>query len=255
MFGIYVIENTFNGKVYIGAVGKGRSKTHKGKRKTFHERLSEHVKGLNNKKHHNRYLQASWNKYRQEAFLFDILEIIDDVSLLDTREKFWIEYYSSAEKDYGYNLTLGGEGQSPNEETMAKLRKNNAMKRPEIANKVRLMITGRTISNETRKRQSEAKAGRYLGENHPFYGKHHSDETKAKLSASHMGKPSHRRGKLSITTRGENNPNVKLTKYQVREIRALLTEGFALTLIAKTFNVSDTSIANIRNGRTWTHVV
>lgn len=41
-------------------------------------------------------------------------------------------------------------------------------------------IIGRVVSEETRKKLSEALSG----ENHPFYGKHHSDETRRKMSES-----------------------------------------------------------------------
>lgn len=52
------------------------------------------------------------------------------------------------------------------------------------------------------------------GESHPMWGKHHTEETRAKISAVHKGRPSHlkgtkfsekRRAKQSELTRGENN--------------------------------------------------
>lgn len=38
----------------------------------------------------------------------EILEEIDDLSLLDEKEKYYIELYKSYNKDIGYNLTKGG---------------------------------------------------------------------------------------------------------------------------------------------------
>lgn len=47
---------------------------------------------------------------------------------------------------------------------------------------------GRHHSEETRQKQRDAKSGMYIGENNPFYGKSHSEETKAKMKGTHSGK-------------------------------------------------------------------
>jgi len=46
-------------------------------------------------------------------------------------------------------------------------------------------------SEETRKKRSKSLSG----ENHPFYGRHHTDETKKKLSNAHLGVKNHNYGK------------------------------------------------------------
>ncbi|EFF7976187.1 hypothetical protein BVG22_002545 [Escherichia coli] len=78
------------------------------------------------------------------------------------------------------------------------------------------------------------------GEHHPFYGKHHKPESRAKMSASRMGEKNHRYGKPSImkgkkhtpeaiakisaASRGENNPRygVTLTEDTKNKIRNAL---------------------------------
>ena len=51
---------------------------------------------------------------------------------------------------------------------------------------------------------------------------------------------------------GEKNPNAKLTERDVAEIRRLLKEGkLSSHAISYRFNVSQTCIAMIKNGRTW----
>ena len=62
-----------------------------------------------------------------------------------------------------------------------KVGKNNPMYGIPSPNK------GKPVSKETRKKQSDAKKGKYNGENHPFYGKHHTEESKRKNSESHKG--------------------------------------------------------------------
>ena len=47
---------------------------------------------------------------------------------------------------------------------------------------------GRRHSEEARKKMSEAKKGKYIGEKHPMYGKHPSEETRKKLSEAKKGK-------------------------------------------------------------------
>lgn len=79
------------------------------------------------------------------------------------------------------------------------------------------------------------------GEHHPFYGKHHKPESRAKMSASRMGEKNHRYGKPSVmkgkkhspeaiekiaaASRGENNPRygVTLTEETKNKIRNALT--------------------------------
>ena len=43
---------------------------------------------------------------------------------------------------------------------------------------------GKHHTEETKKKISEARKGKTQGENHPFYGKHHSQESLNKISQS-----------------------------------------------------------------------
>lgn len=72
-------------------------------------------------------------------------------------------------------------GKHHSEESRRKMSENNAMKRPDIRKKLSEALTGRTLSEETRKKISEHHAD-FAGEKHPFYGKHHSEETYKKMS-------------------------------------------------------------------------
>ena len=45
----------------------------------------------------------------------------------------------------------------------------------------------RKVSAETRNKIREAKKGKYAGENHPFYGKHHTEESKRKIGEANKG--------------------------------------------------------------------
>jgi len=68
-------------------------------------------------------------------------------------------------------------------------------------------------SDKTKQKISEKLKGRYLNDNHPFYGKKHLKESRKKMSINHAN------------VKGENNCNSKLKKYQVVKIKILLSRG------------------------------
>lgn len=114
---IYKITNIVNNKLYIGQT-----------RKTIEERFQMHIKKA--KQHTNRYLYDAMNKYGYDNFIPSEIEECDD-SLLDEREIYWIAYYNTTNKQYGYNMTIGGGGgdtwtnNSHKEETSRKISEHN----------------------------------------------------------------------------------------------------------------------------------
>lgn len=45
-----------------------------------------------------------------DNLVWEIIETVEGCSLANERERYWISYYRSNEKDKGYNLTSGGDG-------------------------------------------------------------------------------------------------------------------------------------------------
>jgi len=57
----------------------------------------------------------------------------------------------------------------------------------EMRRKLSIINKGKTISKEDRRKMSIAKEGKYFGEDNPFYGKKHTEESRNKISKSHIG--------------------------------------------------------------------
>jgi group I intron endonuclease len=137
MIGIYIIKNVLNNKVYIGSS------------LNIQKRWKYHIYYLKIKKHHSILLQRAWDLDGEEKFLFEILEALEDKTLLLQREQYYLDLYKSYIPEYGYNLCS-------------------------IANS----MLGYKYSDEQKLKMSENRRG----EKNQHYGKKHSEETKKKIS-------------------------------------------------------------------------
>lgn len=91
-------------------------------------------------------------------------------------EKYYISLYKTNANrhgpEFGYNLTDGGDGVAGIKYKDEELKRRiNQMRENGISHR------GKKLSEEHKRKLSEAKKG----EKHPFYGKHRSDETRAKI--------------------------------------------------------------------------
>lgn len=87
--GVYIITNTTSKKFYVGSSVDCRG------RWIGHQRL------LNKGRHPNLHLQAAWNKYGYECFVFSVIEFCDHAHLIG-REQHWIDALRAVE--FGYNI-------------------------------------------------------------------------------------------------------------------------------------------------------
>ena len=94
--GIYEIENSIDGKRYIG------SSVNPEKRKYKHFWMLK--RGI----HDNIYLQNSVNKFGIESFKFNLIEECEE-NLLIERENHYINLYKSNIQDFGFNMALVNE--------------------------------------------------------------------------------------------------------------------------------------------------
>jgi len=205
--GVYRIINLINDKVYIGSSFN------------FDARLKTHLYLLKSNRHYNTYLQNAWNKYGKDNFKFELIEsiLINNEKYLIEREGYWINYYKSFENKFGYNLD-------------------------------KIVSSGdKTRSEETKKKISKSKKGKYTGINNGFFGKHHNREQREKWSKmdsrKFIGEKNYFYGK---SFKGENHPQANFTFKQVSDIREKYKTGnYTQKQIAKEYNVCPTSIGDI----------
>jgi group I intron endonuclease len=76
--GIYLLENTVNGKKYVGSSSN------------IYNRCRSHKSSLRNNKHHNTHLQASFNKHGIDNFEFHVIEECEQGNKIE-REQYWID--------------------------------------------------------------------------------------------------------------------------------------------------------------------
>jgi group I intron endonuclease len=90
--GIYIIENTLNGRFYVGSTTD------------FHRRRLTHLRELREGKHCNSFLQRDWSKCGDQSFRFIEYEHISDRKLMAIREQEYISlYYDRAVNCYNLN--------------------------------------------------------------------------------------------------------------------------------------------------------
>ena len=157
--GVYKILNIVTNKIYIGSSI------------TITKRFSQHRDDLKNNKHCNKYLQASWNKYGEKSFKFEIIELCEK-DVLEVREQFWIDWLKSTDDKFGYNLRKlanNNSGYKFSEEVranMSKAKKGRVSSPAELLNLQKMADAkkGIPISIETKEKISKKLTGRSLSQ-------------------------------------------------------------------------------------------
>lgn len=87
--GVYYLECLVNSKKYIGSA------------QNLHGRKVEHFKNLRNGTN-NKLIQEDFNKYGEENFKFEILEILpNDDAILVEKENYYMDYFKTYIHKYG----------------------------------------------------------------------------------------------------------------------------------------------------------
>jgi predicted GIY-YIG superfamily endonuclease len=121
---IYTIFNSLNGKIYVGKT--------KSPQKRFEKHLNVASGGRTTEKF---VIHKAIEKYGRDNFEFTIIQEFNNEEDCSNSERYWIKFFNSNIKEFGYNLTEGGEGCSGriiSEATRAKISaKHKGMKHTE----------------------------------------------------------------------------------------------------------------------------
>ena len=193
---IYLITNTTNNMKYVG--------------QHHYNKEGE----LDPNYHGSGVIISKIYKERPETLKEEYIKTCYSDSEMNDDEKYYIKLYDTLWPN-GYNLTEGGDGGIPSEETRRKISESTSgEKNPmfgkhhseEAKKKIGAVHKDKHPSEESRRKMSESR----LGEKNHFFGKHHteevkkkiseskkniSDETRRKMSVAKKGKPSHHKGK------------------------------------------------------------
>lgn len=220
---IYLAVNNINGKVYVGQTIL-----------SLNERIGDHRRksNIHNSKS---YFHSAIRKYGFDSFQWLIIDKAANRNELNNKEMFWIKYYNSSNKKYGYNLENGGGNKSPNIETRKK---------------ISMSQKGIKRSEEFKKKISKATKG----ERNPFYGKHHTAASRIKCGIKNIGRKLSKEHIEKCRHLGENNWRANLKTHQVIKIKKLLQAGERIVNIAKIFNVTPNTIKMIKYNISWKHI-
>lgn len=145
-------------------------------------------------------------KYGWDNFKHEIMHEGLTKNEAEQKERELIRQYQSNNQQYGYNLDDGGHSCGMHSErTRKKMSESHKGKHhdAETIAKISISNSGKKRSDEMKAKYREAHRGKVLseehkrhiglscsGENNGMYGKHHNEDTKAKISAAVSGKNS-----------------------------------------------------------------
>ena len=220
---IYKVTNLYNNKIYIGMT------TSSLKRRKF-----EHYYKLE-EFNHKCVFKNALKKYEDKNFIWEEIDKAQNKQELKEKEKYWIKFYNSNNKNFGYNMTEGGDGgDTISGNPTAKNYQDNIGKEKRSNNNP---LKGKKYEEafdeqkvkEWKKKISETAL---LSPNYGMKNKKHTKETKEKMSKKR--KENFENGKIFSWNKIKIDENEFLKK---------INEKLSIHKIAEYFNCSETVIS------------
>lgn len=142
----------------------------------------------------NEYFYRAIQLYGWNNFMHVILADNLDKETAEKTEIDLIRLNKTGERDYGYNIKLGGNSSGPlpqSTKLKMSLRAKGKPKSDATKKKLSESLMGHEVTEKTRQKLSEAVSG----DKHPYYGTHRSEETKRKISEAQRGEKAYMFGK------------------------------------------------------------
>ena len=220
IIGIYCIRHVVRGICYVG------------QSIDIERRFRDHKREKSDEQKGCVYLSSAIGVYGADAFDWEVLELCEESELND-RECHWIASLDCV-KPNGFNLTYGGGGGRPSEETKKRISKGMRGKKKSWEHQVKInqALLGRDMSvmrgdnNPAKRPEVRNKISAALK------GKKKSEEHVKKISEARQGEKSHNWGK------GKAASNMDIIFY-------LLNLGWTHRRIAKYFGVSQAAISKL----------
>lgn len=199
-FSVYVLWCSKTDMHYIGVTGQ----------KNVYKRIYQHKYG-------KLFVDREIQRIGWEHWDWWIVESHVPSNLISEREQYWVNFFGSLHPN-GYNRTIGGIKHFKHSEATCEQISTTQLGRPGY--------------------WAGKKRPDFSGENHPLYGRHHTQETRDKMKESHLGKKrapftEEHIANLSKAKMGEKNPNygkptwnsgIPCTNDAKRKIRQKLTD-------------------------------
>lgn len=172
--------------------------------RTFKERMGEHLR------HKNTTLGKALAKYGIDNFEYKVIDEAKTIEELNEKEIFWIEKLNSI-TPYGYNLCKGG---------------NNTL--------------GYNHKEESKEKMRLSKKGTFKGEDNPFFGKKHTQETRQKMRDAWTEE---RKEQARLIAKTRKHRTVKVRNVDTGEVFDSVKKA------AEKYNLKDTHISRVCKGK------
>jgi group I intron endonuclease len=239
---MYCIENILSGKLYIGYSTSPDTR--------WRDHLRTAVGGKEKYPSYS-YIHKAITKHGKENFIFTVFACYHNVQEAKEAEKYWIAELKKQSVPL-YNLTNGGDG------AVGYIPTEITRKRMSVAH------TGIMHTEVSKKKMSKTRRTKnYSGERSSFFGKHHTDEAKKKVSEANKGNTAflgkqHTQNTIELmksNSRGEGNNAAIINEATVMEIRNKYATGnYSYKKLAIEYGLKKHHVGDIIRGTIWTHL-